>query len=129
MGFFRLYNNFFCIYVFQEWLRRHQIPFEATMLRPQLLELARLNRPPSPTYAIDELIRENGHEVLRLPPYYPDFNAIELIWSQLKATIRQKNVTFRFVLVIYMSFFDIYKCVFSLIDIRASNPNLFTIIC
>ena len=78
------------------------------MLRPQLLELARLNRPPSPTYAIDELIRENGHEVLRLPPYHPDFNAIELIWSQLKAIIRQKNVTFRFVLGIYMSFFSIY---------------------
>ena len=66
------------------------------MLRPQLLELARLNRPP-PTYAIDQLIRENGHEVLRLPPYHPDFNGIELIWSQLKAIIRQKNVTFRFV--------------------------------
>ena len=78
------------------------------MLRPQLLELARLNRPPSPMYAIDELIRENGHEVLRLPPYHPDFNAIELIWSQLKAIIRQKNVTFRCVLGIYMSFFYIY---------------------
>ena len=64
------------------------------MLRPQLLELARLNRPP-PTYAIDQIISEDGHEVLCLPPYHPDFNAIELIWSQLKVIIRQKNVTFR----------------------------------
>ena len=64
------------------------------MLRPQLLELARLHKPP-PSYAIDQLIRQNGHEVLRLPPYHPDFNAIELIWSQLKGIVRQRNLTFR----------------------------------
>ena len=95
------------------------------MLRPQLLELAKLNRPPSPTYAIDELIREQSRGSAP--------SILTLIWSQLKAIIRQKNVTFRFVLVIYMSFFCTFfyylKCVFSLIDMRASNPNLITIIC
>lgn len=80
---------------FQDWLRRHGIAFEETMLRAQLLQLARLNRPP-PSYAIDELIRQNGHEVLRLPPYHPDLNAIELIWSQLKSQVRQRNHTFRY---------------------------------
>ena len=50
--------------------------FKAEMLRAQLLELARLNKPP-PTYTIDELLRSHGHEVLRLPPYHPDFNAIQ----------------------------------------------------
>ena len=82
--------------IFQEWLRRHAIQFDEAMLRPQLLELARAHRPP-PSYAIDQLIRQNGHEVLRLPPYHPDFNAIELIWSQLKTIVRQRNVTFRLV--------------------------------
>jgi transposase len=55
-----------------------------------------MNRPP-PTYAIDQLVRENGHEILRLPPYYPDFNAIGIIWSQLKDIIRKRNTTFRLV--------------------------------
>ena len=55
-------------------------------------------------YAKDELIRENGHEVLRLPPYYPDFNAIELIWSQLKAIVCQKKIS---LLGLLLSFFCI----------------------
>ena len=68
------------------------------MLRPELLGIARAHRQP-PSYAIDQLVRENGHEVLRLPPYHPDFNAIEIIWSQLKTIIRQKNTTFRLVYI------------------------------
>ena len=64
------------------------------MLRVQLLELVRVNRPP-PTYTIDELLRRHGHEVLRLPPpYHPDFNAIEMIWSQMKDIVRKTNLTF-----------------------------------
>jgi transposase len=55
-----------------------------------------MNRPP-PTYAIDQLVRENGHEILRLPSYHPDFNAVEIIWSQLKEIIRKRNTTFRLV--------------------------------
>ena len=76
------------------------------MLRVQLLELARANRPP-PSYSIDQLIREHGHEVLRLPPYHPDFNAIELIWAQLKSLVRQRNLTFR--LVCSQIFFNCFK--------------------
>ena len=61
------------------------------MLRVQLLELMRVNRPP-PTYTIDELLRSHGHEVLRLPQYHPDFNAIEMIWSQMKDIVRKTNL-------------------------------------
>ena len=64
--------------------------FRAEMLRAQLLELARLNKP-RPTYTIGELLRSLGHEFLRLPPYHPDFNAIEMIWSQLKEMVRKKQ--------------------------------------
>jgi transposase len=35
------------------------------------------------SYVVDNLAREKGHTVLRLPPYYCIFNAIELIWSEL----------------------------------------------
>jgi transposase len=33
-------------------------------------------------YAVDEIIEQAGHEVLRLPPYHCIFNAIEMVWSQ-----------------------------------------------
>ncbi|CAH2010623.1 unnamed protein product [Acanthoscelides obtectus] len=45
-------------------------------------------------YVVDNLLQQNGHEVLRLPPYYCIFNPIELVWAALKknesllATIR-----------------------------------------
>ena len=69
------------------------------MVKSKLLELVRLHKP-SPTYVIDEIVRRHGHEVLRLPSYHPEFNAIELIWSQLKSIVRQRNFTFKFVLYI-----------------------------
>jgi hypothetical protein len=31
---------------------------------------------------VDCIIREAGHEVLRLPPYHCMFNPIEMVWSQ-----------------------------------------------
>ncbi|CAG9120289.1 unnamed protein product [Plutella xylostella] len=31
-------------------------------------------------YKIDEILKENGHIVLRLPPYHPELNPIELVW-------------------------------------------------
>lgn len=75
----------------QDWLRRHGVPFRQEMLRAQLLELVRVNRLP-PTYTIDELLRSHGHEA----PYHPDFNAIEMIWSQMKDIVRKTNLTFRY---------------------------------
>ena len=35
---------------------------------------------------------ENGHLVLRLPPYHCCLNAIELVWHQLKSKVRWQNV-------------------------------------
>ncbi|XP_050512812.1 uncharacterized protein LOC126888513 [Diabrotica virgifera virgifera] len=40
---------------------------------------------------VDELAKRDGHNVLRLPPYYCVFNPIELIWSQLKESLRRNN--------------------------------------
>jgi transposase len=38
----------------------------------------------SPAYKIDKILGEHGHEVVRLPPYSPEFNPIEKIWGLLK---------------------------------------------
>lgn len=46
-------------------------------------------------YVVDNLVQQNGHEVLRLPPYYCVFNPIEMVWGTLKKkyenTIRPPN--------------------------------------
>ncbi|KAJ0169957.1 hypothetical protein K1T71_014563 [Dendrolimus kikuchii] len=43
-------------------------------------------------FSVDKILAEHGHTVLRLPPYHPDFNPIENIWSQLKGYVASRNV-------------------------------------
>lgn len=44
-------------------------------------------------YIVDSIAKENGHEVLRLPPYHCCLNPIELIWANLKKQLRKRNIT------------------------------------
>lgn len=75
----------------QKWLNENNIPFEEYLYKSELLCLVDKYKP-DPIYEADEILRENGHEVLRLPPYHCDLNPIELIWSQAKRKIAKKNI-------------------------------------
>lgn len=77
-----------------EWLRQHGIPFEVDMKKPELLELVSLNKPPFPTYDVDEMAKKEGHKIVRLPPYHCHFNSIELIWAQIKNYVATNNKLF-----------------------------------
>ncbi|XP_054281278.1 uncharacterized protein LOC128998948 [Macrosteles quadrilineatus] len=79
----------------QAWLTQHNIDFTPTMFKAELLNLIQQNKPPT-RYSLDEILEGNdsGHTVLRLPPYHPDLNAIELIWSQIKGYVAERNTQF-----------------------------------
>lgn len=66
-----------------KWLKKNNITFDEKLLKAELLQLAKRNKKEN-IYIIDELIRQHGHEVLRLPPYHCQFNSIELIWAHAK---------------------------------------------
>lgn len=51
------------------------------------------NLPAHKLALIEPLIQSAGASVLNLSPYSPDFNPIELWWSQLKAFLRQFSPT------------------------------------
>lgn len=38
--------------------------------------------------SLKEVVEQAGHSLLYLPPYSPDFNPIELVWSQLQTKVR-----------------------------------------
>ena len=61
------------------WLMANNVSFPKDAKRPQLWTIARDNASENPRYKIDQLIREYGMEVLRLPPYHCELNAIEKI--------------------------------------------------
>ncbi|KAJ0184140.1 hypothetical protein K1T71_000563 [Dendrolimus kikuchii] len=73
------------------WLLENNIDFDPTLRKPNLLSLVKKNKP-SPIYAIDDLLGEYVHTVVRLPPYHCDLNPIELIWAKLKQKVAARNV-------------------------------------
>lgn len=77
------------------WLLERGIPFHDTMLKPDLYNLVKANKPTHRIYKIDALLAEHSHSVLRLPPYHPELNPIELIWATVKNWVAEKNVTFK----------------------------------
>lgn len=48
-----------------------------------------------PEYILDKVLKENGHQCLRLPAYHAELNPIELIWAKLKGDIARRNLTFK----------------------------------
>ncbi|XP_061728124.1 uncharacterized protein LOC133533183 [Cydia pomonella] len=75
----------------QKWLRENNIPYEECFKKEELMCLVEENKI-GPIYAAEELLKQHGHEVLKLPPYHCDLNAIELIWSLTKRKIASRNV-------------------------------------
>ncbi|XP_064091958.1 uncharacterized protein LOC135205384 isoform X2 [Macrobrachium nipponense] len=73
-----------------EWLSSNNVTHDPSATKPKLLQIAKCHKEKQ-RYVIDEIARANGHEVLRLPPYYCQFNPIELIWAQIKGDIRKNN--------------------------------------
>lgn len=80
----------------QQWLSDKNIPFTPQMLKVELYELIKLHKPTNIRYVIDDMFKAQGFDVLRLPPYHPELNAIELIWADVKNWVASHNVTFKF---------------------------------
>jgi hypothetical protein len=73
----------------QNWLRENNILYSALDTKNSLLQICRANYREK-VCEVDCIIREAGHEVLRLPPYHCMFNPIEMVWSQFKRLYDKK---------------------------------------
>jgi hypothetical protein len=68
----------------QRWLRAHDIPYDAWLLQPALYAWCR-DHAPAPQYAIDELARSHGCDILRTPPSHPEWQPIAQVWGLVKS--------------------------------------------
>jgi transposase len=75
----------------KNWLRVRNIPFRDTLLKVQLYETIKAHKPKYKTFLVDEIMTVNVHTVLKLPPYHPDLNPIELIWADVKQWVGAKK--------------------------------------
>nr|QLJ84878.1 transposase-like protein [Dichotomius schiffleri] len=77
-----------------DWLTNKGISFSTSLLKPQLYDIVKRNKSAHITYKFDEILQQCGHVVLKLPPYHPDLNPIELIWATVKGRVAKRNTTF-----------------------------------
>lgn len=56
-----------------DWHRKKGIPHDASKTKPELYDIVKKHRNLSPDYRMDKILRENGHEIVRLPPYSAEF--------------------------------------------------------
>uniref|UniRef100_A0A0B7BGD8 Tc1-like transposase DDE domain-containing protein n=1 Tax=Arion vulgaris TaxID=1028688 RepID=A0A0B7BGD8_9EUPU len=76
------------------WLVKENVNFDNNCLKPELLQIVRQTKRMK-VYQIDKIILEHGHTSLRLPPYHPQLNPIELVWAKVKGRVAEKNTTFK----------------------------------
>jgi transposase len=68
-----------------------ELPPIKEILKPELmLQVQKLKRANN-NYAIDNLVQEYGHDIVRLPPYNADLNPIEFVWSNIKGKVKKNN--------------------------------------
>ena len=67
----------------REWLERNKIYCRDDCLKAELVEILK-KIVLEPLYAIDEITRSHGHEVIRTPPYHPELKPIETCWGVVK---------------------------------------------
>ncbi len=73
-----------------EWLERNRIYCRQDCLKPELIDILK-KMAPEPSYAIDDIARSHGHEVIRTPPYHPELQPIETCWGVVKNHIARNS--------------------------------------
>ena len=77
------------------WLDKHGIQHSSDMTKAELYDPIKMHKLQYEIFAIDRLLANHGHTLLRLPPYHPDLNPMEQMWGIMKTRIAAKNVTFK----------------------------------
>ncbi|XP_072403102.1 uncharacterized protein [Diabrotica undecimpunctata] len=73
-----------------DWLIKNNITFNPQSFKPEYYALIKYHQNRFKSYEFDELLREYGHTPLRLLPYHPDLNPIDI-----KNNIAQNNISFK----------------------------------
>lgn len=77
----------------KSWLERNNVEFRENMRKCELFTLIQLHKSREKTYRIDEILKSHGHDIIRLPPYMCELNAIELAWAKTKRLVRENNTS------------------------------------
>ncbi len=68
------------------WLEDYGYPLKDDCLKVEMIDILK-NIAPKPTYEVDEIASNQGHEILRTPPYHPELQPIEICWGLVKNSV------------------------------------------
>jgi len=75
------------------WLISKNVFIDRTMFKPQLVAKVKEIKGQYISYVVDNMAKDAGHSVLRLPPYHCELNPIELAWAMVEGYVKQHNTT------------------------------------
>lgn len=81
--------------VILSWLLSKGVVIDKQLFKPQLMAKVREIKGQYISYVVDNMAKNAGHTILRLPPYHCELNPIELAWAMVKTYVKQNNTTFR----------------------------------
>ena len=70
---------------------KNKVNFPSGALRSELWVLCKTHRNEKNAKVVEKIAKKYGMEVLRLPPYHCELNAIELIWADEKNFVAREN--------------------------------------
>ncbi|XP_045760911.1 uncharacterized protein LOC123864478 isoform X2 [Maniola jurtina] len=76
------------------WLDQKGIHYTPDMYKPQLYQLINENKDRFKILALDKMLTDSGHDVLRIPAHHPDLNPIEMAWAAIKTYVTSKTKEF-----------------------------------
>ncbi|KAE9522593.1 hypothetical protein AGLY_017015 [Aphis glycines] len=79
----------------QIWMNEKNIEHHPLETLPELHQKVKTLIPRQKKYLLNQIALAKGHEVIHLPTYHCQYNAIELIWAQVKGQVARKNNTFK----------------------------------
>lgn len=76
----------------KQWLRKHNVPFSDSIKKSQLYQLVKNHADIEEIPRVDQVIKANGHQVLRLPTHFEDLSPIDHIWQEIKRNLGKPRV-------------------------------------
>jgi transposase len=68
----------------KKWLDDQKLAYPKNAVKKELWAIIKEEKKKDKYFIIDNLAMRYGHEVVRLPPYHPELNPIELVIQKLK---------------------------------------------
>ena len=75
-----------------EWLVQKGVNISDNLLKAELLECVKNVTSSEKNYVVDRIASKAGHRVVRLPLFHCQYNALEFVWTQVKAYVAKKHV-------------------------------------